>query len=90
VRTARYLLIRKYIEEVASFEAGAEAGFGGGELIGTELYDLDRDPYELESVAGDPAYAKIEALLGEALDSLAECEGNACELEVHLPEPDAA
>ena len=62
VHTARYALIRKYVEEVDSFEAGAEAGFGGGELVGTELYDLDRDPYELESVAGDPAYAEIETL----------------------------
>ncbi len=87
VHTARYALIRKYVEEVDSFEAGAEAGFGGGELVGTELYDLDRDPYELESVAGDPAYAEIETLLGDALDSLADCEGPACELEVRLPEP---
>jgi N-acetylglucosamine-6-sulfatase len=87
VRTSRYLLIRKYAEPVDSPEAGAAAGFGGGELVGTELYDLDRDPYELESVAGDPAYAEIEARLGEALDTLSECEGPACELEVRLPDP---
>lgn len=33
-----------------------------------ELYDLVRDPFQLESVAGDPAYGSIEALLKGVLE----------------------
>jgi len=35
-----------------------------------ELYDLRRDPWELQNVAFDPAYAKVRASLGTLLDRL--------------------
>jgi N-acetylglucosamine-6-sulfatase len=43
-----------------------------------ELYDLRRDPHQLDSVAGDPAYASIEARLAERLAALHTCAGASC------------
>jgi arylsulfatase A-like enzyme len=43
-----------------------------------EMYDLIRDPYQLESVAYDPAYLKTKlALIGE-WNRLKDCEGAEC------------
>lgn len=42
------------------------------------LYDLKRDPWELEGVAGDPRYERIEAILARALETLSECGGRSC------------
>ncbi len=43
-----------------------------------ELYDLDQDPHQLDSLHRDPAYARLEARLGRRLASLARCAGPAC------------
>lgn len=43
-----------------------------------ELYDLDRDPYELRSRHADPAYARVRRDLAERLDHLRTCRGAAC------------
>jgi N-acetylglucosamine-6-sulfatase len=43
-----------------------------------ELYDLRRDPDELESVHGDRAYASIEARLAQRLAALQVCAGAGC------------
>jgi N-acetylglucosamine-6-sulfatase len=40
-----------------------------------ELYDRDRDPHELTSVARDPAYARVAALLSHRTDVLETCRG---------------
>jgi arylsulfatase A-like enzyme len=37
-----------------------------------ELYDLEIDPFQLENVAGDPAYADVRAELEERLEDLVE------------------
>ena len=39
-----------------------------------ELYALGSDPYEMNSVAGDPAYAGVQALLAARLEKLRERE----------------
>jgi N-acetylglucosamine-6-sulfatase len=48
-----------------------------------ELYDLERDPFELRNVAGDRAYAAPEASLAQRLAALRRCKGTrgprACE-----------
>jgi arylsulfatase A-like enzyme len=48
-----------------------------------ELYDLRRDPSELDNVAGDPAHATVEAGLAARLAALRHCSGTvgrrACE-----------
>ncbi len=56
VRTARYTLMHFYEPEVAAWE----------------LYDLEKDPREMKSVAGDPAYADVEKQLREELARLKE------------------
>jgi N-acetylglucosamine-6-sulfatase len=43
-----------------------------------ELYDLQTDPYELESKQNDPTYAAIEADLAARLALLRDCAGEAC------------
>jgi N-acetylglucosamine-6-sulfatase len=43
-----------------------------------ELYDLVRDPYELESRHSDRAYARVRATLAAHLSTLRNCIGAAC------------
>lgn len=43
-----------------------------------ELYDRRADPYELQNVASDPAYAAIKARLAADLTKLNGCAGLAC------------
>jgi arylsulfatase A-like enzyme len=52
------------------------------------LFDLKRDPWELESVDEDPRYDRIQAILREAVEDYAECAGAACRKPVPpLPQP---
>jgi arylsulfatase A-like enzyme len=46
-----------------------------------ELYDRRADPYELRSVAADPAYARIKTRLVEDLAKLERCRGQACNVK---------
>jgi hypothetical protein len=43
-----------------------------------ELYDLRRDPYELQSQHGNPAYNGIKASLAARLHRLVPCAGGSC------------
>lgn len=43
-----------------------------------EMYDLVRDPYELQSVANDPAYAAMRTSLAARLARLRTCAGRSC------------
>jgi N-acetylglucosamine-6-sulfatase len=43
-----------------------------------ELYDLERDPFQLESRHDDPAYTAEEAQLAQRLHQLEDCRGSAC------------
>ena len=53
-----------------------------------ELYDLQRDPYEMSSVHLNPAYAQIEARLEAYLELMRSCVGPICRLETGpLPAP---
>jgi arylsulfatase A-like enzyme len=45
---------------------------------GYELYDLKRDPDEIESVAGMPRYRAVFAFLRKNLRKLAKCRGASC------------
>jgi N-acetylglucosamine-6-sulfatase len=44
----------------------------------SELYDLRKDPYELESQHGNPAYDALKASLAERLHGLVTCKGTSC------------
>lgn len=43
-----------------------------------EMYDLENDPYQLESVANDPEYLKIKLELIGEWNRLKGCEGSGC------------
>ncbi len=43
-----------------------------------EVYDMTVDPYQLNNVAGQPAYAEIQADLAAALEQLRGCSGSTC------------
>jgi arylsulfatase A-like enzyme len=43
-----------------------------------ELYDLRKDPYELQSEHANPAYAALEASLAARLHNLVTCKGPSC------------
>ena len=49
--------------------------YGTGE---EELYDLERDPFELQSRHNDPAYAGIRARLSKLLGTLRDCDAGEC------------
>jgi arylsulfatase A-like enzyme len=46
-----------------------------------ELYDRKADPYQLDNVADDPAYAAIQQNLAAKLKKLAHCKGDACNVK---------
>ncbi|MGH2974938.1 MAG: sulfatase family protein [Solirubrobacterales bacterium] len=50
-----------------------------------ELYDLQNDPYELQSLQDDPAYASVKAVLAQRLQKLKNCSGATC--RVYQPDP---
>ncbi len=43
-----------------------------------ELYDLAQDPYELQSLAADPAAATVKAALADLLERAVVCSGPTC------------
>ncbi|MFN8149761.1 MAG: sulfatase [Solirubrobacterales bacterium] len=45
-----------------------------------ELYDLKKDPYQLNNVVDDPAYASIRDELAAKLTTLENCKGKACDV----------
>ena len=52
------------------------------------LYDLRRDPWELESVHDDSRYGRIKAILRAAAEDLADCAGADCRKPLpRLPRP---
>src|SRR5436190_13701782 len=50
-----------------------------------ELYDLNKDPFELQSRHNAPAYASVKAELASRLHELQSCAGASC--RIHRPEP---
>ena len=70
VRTSRYL-----------YSEWDTSGATGLSLIGipeVELYDNYADPYQLNNLAKDPAYAEVVSQLAAELDQLIECAGLDC------------
>lgn len=44
----------------------------------TELYDLEADPYQVQSQHGNPAYAPVKRRLARRVRGLQDCSGEAC------------
>ena len=87
MRTRHYVYIEYYRAEVGTLDQGFGLPIGAGSLTDTELYDLDRDPHELQNRASDIAYAQTKAALAEALAGLRSCSGADCDLDVTPPPP---
>ncbi len=72
VRTLRYKLIYYYGDPL-----GQEGAVGPKEQPEWELFDLERDPCEMNNVYSDPAYAEVIASLKAELSRLQESVGDA-------------
>ena len=44
----------------------------------TEMYDLRKDPYELENISGNPSVADVERKLAARAEELRDCAGRSC------------
>ncbi len=71
---------RELLIEASTFQAIRTqrylyAEYEGGER---ELYDLQHDPFELESLDSDPAYASVRTQLADRLHALETCVGAGC------------
>lgn len=65
-------------ERQVLFQYAFEDQYGGCEPAGTEFYDLDADPFQLDNLAGPDAPADSEprqALLKDLATDLSECSG---------------
>jgi N-acetylglucosamine-6-sulfatase len=69
VRTSRYIYLEYFSQ--------ADSGF-------REMYDLQNDPYELQNVADNPAYAAARNALAARLAKIRSCSGAACTAGPHL------
>ena len=49
-----------------------------------ELYDLQKDPFELQSRHDSPAYASVQARLAARLHTLQTCSGPTCRVHPAL------
>ena len=49
-----------------------------------ELYDLEADPFELQSQHANPAYAPLRAQLAARLAALRDCAGDSCRTKPQL------
>jgi arylsulfatase A-like enzyme len=76
----RHLLI-EYLESPERFKSvRSPDGFLYAEYAkgAVELYDLNRDPFQLENVAEARRYTAVEKGLAERLEALRDCAGRAC------------
>jgi len=69
IRNARY----KYVEHTGGQNEGA-----------VELYDLENDPFELQSQHANPAFAEVMAQLAGRLAALRDCAGKGCRTKPQL------
>ncbi|OLE36349.1 MAG: hypothetical protein AUG48_07605 [Actinobacteria bacterium 13_1_20CM_3_68_9] len=75
IERGRQLLIEEPTFEAIRTERYIYAEYNTGER---ELYDLQKDPFELQSRHADPAYASVEAQLAARLHVLETCAGDSC------------
>ena len=80
VERGRELLIEEPGFEAIRTERYMYAEYNTGEK---ELYDLQKDPWELQSRQNSPAYASVQAQLADDLHRLQSCAGSSC--RIHRP-----
>lgn len=87
VRTTRYAYIEHRRAAYATKAEGRAAPIGAGRVTDVELYDVQRDPSQLQNRDRDPAYAGVRERLARATARLERCEGSACALAVRPGAP---
>lgn len=87
VRTARYLYVDWHRLDTDTEAAAAAAPIGSGPVVGSELYDMASDPYQLDNLAGSAAYAKPRRALAAELGKLHDCSGESCKADAAIPPP---
>jgi arylsulfatase A-like enzyme len=87
--TDRALLLESLVRDRSTYYGYPYTAIRNGHFIyvryqtgDEELYNLVRDPYELESLAGEPKYAAKQRALEAALDRLRDCRGEDCDVRV--------
>jgi arylsulfatase A-like enzyme len=87
----RALLLESLVRDRSTYYGYPYAAIRSGHFLyvdyetgDEELYNLVADPYELESLAGDPEYADKQQALAAALEQLRDCKGDGCEVK---PQP---
>jgi len=58
---------------------------GGGIGLRYELYDLTKDPSQINAVTHDPKYASVLETLKAQLETLAACKGRSCDMVGNVP-----
>jgi N-acetylglucosamine-6-sulfatase len=87
VRTSRYLYVEWHRAVRSSSAAAAATPLGAGPVVGMELYDTERDPYELINRVGAGAYRPARRKLAAVLARLQTCAGSRCLESVSIPAP---
>jgi arylsulfatase A-like enzyme len=87
VRTTRYAYVEYRRANFSSRGAGVQARLGAGRTTDRELYDLQRDPYELTNRASSVRYREIRAQLATLTSALEGCVGPACVTVAAFPDP---
>ena len=77
IEGGRELLVEELSFNAIRTERHVYAEYRNGER---ELYDLQKDPFELQSLHNDQAYAGTRAVLADRLHQLQGCSGDSCGL----------
>ena len=87
VRTSRWSYVEYRRASSASKPAAIALPIGAGRTIGVELYDMRRDPYQLENLAEVRGYRMVRTTLRGVMRSLERCEGAECVVDAAVPDP---
>lgn len=87
VRTSRYAYVEQRRASYASSAEGIAAPIGAGRVTASELYDLNRDPFQLRNRDRDRVYSRTRAVLAGLAAELEDCSAEACSLSAEVPAP---
>ena len=92
--TDRAFLLESLVRDKSTYYGYPYAAIRSGHFLyvdyetgDEELYNLARDPDELDSVAGEPRYAAKQRALEAALRQLRDCRGQGCDVSVRPASP---
>ena len=92
--TDRALLLESLVRDKSTYYGYPYAAIRSGHFLyvdyetgDEELYNLARDPDELDSVAGEPRYAAKQRALAAAFAELRDCRGQGCDVSVRPASP---